>query len=431
MHVFWLKADPKKYWLYVGQAGDLKYRVDQHEDPAYRATHPCLHYSMFDPLTMESAYVILAEAVPPEIQDRDLCLNMLEMWGCLLFQTLQEKDLSEWLDPTNDCPSPGQHLNIALPLHQQRVSSIHIEDHRGQFGALRLSTDKAKQDYFWQVVRAHHALRNSRDPRKRAAYWKHRDIASKAVHQHRARETKIRKWLEGMEVNLNHDLRKSQGGYYFNCLSTKGIVVPQSLDRRSDSPVIIQVVLADGDERHPHCYALRALDEDPAKRLAFRCTYQSVQGSQEQTWLKIKTEKAVYRINTLVDTINNIPTSLVRNTSRRHCYVANDQPWIYTSEVLENGRSSNTSGRLKDAQSTPTAPLGNGMSSNSATDTASGSGEMDFEIHDGIDAEVMKEGKRGNGLQTNDIEPMDHFSDEPEEEDAKMADAVVMCNMAL
>ena len=77
------------------------------------------------------------------------------------------------------------------------------------------------------------------------------------------------------------------------------------------------------------------------------------------------------------------------------------------------------------------------MSSNSATDTASGSGEMDFEIHDGIDA-VMKEGKRGNGLQTNDIEPMDHLdedSDEPEdeleEEDPEMEDAVAMCNMAL
>ena len=119
--------------------------------------------------------------------------------------------------------------------------------------------------------------------------------------------------------------------------------MPSNLNRRSDSPVTIQLVLADGDERHPHCYAVQALDEDPAKRLAFRCTYQSMQGSQEQTWLAIRTEKAVYRINTLVDTINNIPTSIVRYTSRRHCYVANGQPWIYASEILESGRSSDTS----------------------------------------------------------------------------------------
>ncbi len=123
--------------MYVGQDGDLKARVDQHEDPTFSATHPCLHYSMFDPLTMDSAYVVLADAVPTEIRHPDLCLNMLETWECLLSQTLQEKNLSDWLDQTDDCPHLGQHSNIALPLHQQRVGGIHIEDHSSQFGMLR------------------------------------------------------------------------------------------------------------------------------------------------------------------------------------------------------------------------------------------------------------------------------------------------------
>ncbi len=185
MHVFWLEADPKKYWMYVGQAGDLKARVDQHEDRTLRATDPCLHYSMLDPLTMDSPYAVLADAVPTKIRDQDLRLNVLETWECLLFQTLQEKDLRNWLDQTDDCPHPGQHSNIALPLYQQRVSGIHIDDHSSQFGMLRYSKETAKQDYFWDVVRAHHALRNPCDPRKRAAYWKQRPLASQGVHQHR------------------------------------------------------------------------------------------------------------------------------------------------------------------------------------------------------------------------------------------------------
>ncbi len=134
---------------------------------------------------MDSPYAVLADAVPTKIRDQDLRLNVLETWECLLFQTLQEKHLSNWLDQTDNCPHPGQHSNIAVPLYQQRVGGIHIEDHSSQFGMLRYSKRTAKQDDYWDVVRAHHALGSSRDPKKYAVYWKHRDLASQAVHQHR------------------------------------------------------------------------------------------------------------------------------------------------------------------------------------------------------------------------------------------------------
>lgn len=137
---------------------------------------------MFDPLTMDSAYVVLGS-----LQDSTsgFLSECVETWGSLLLQTLQEKNLSDWLDQTDNCPHPGQHPNIAVPLYQQRVGGIHIEDHSSQFGMLRYSKQTAKRDYFWDVVRAHHALRNPCDPRKRAAYWKQRPLASQAVHQHR------------------------------------------------------------------------------------------------------------------------------------------------------------------------------------------------------------------------------------------------------
>ena len=104
------------------------------------------------------------------------------------------------------------------------------------------------------------------------------------------------------------------------------------------------------------CTSSQALNEDPAKRLAFRCTYQSMQGSQKQTWLETSTEKAVFRINTLVDTIRNIPRGIVSITSRRHHYPANGQPWRYTTGNIENRCSSDTSSFLQNAYSTRTAP---------------------------------------------------------------------------
>lgn len=46
-----------------------------------------------------------------------LILNLAEMWGSLLFQTLTEAHLGDW-HPLDHVPWAGRHLNVGLPLLQ-------------------------------------------------------------------------------------------------------------------------------------------------------------------------------------------------------------------------------------------------------------------------------------------------------------------------
>lgn len=91
MHIIWPKDDPATYWLYVGQSSNMKVRLDQHRDPFYRAQNPNLHYHVLDSQGTNDVFVNLSEPFDMKSKDADLYLNMLEMWCCLLFQTLPRK----------------------------------------------------------------------------------------------------------------------------------------------------------------------------------------------------------------------------------------------------------------------------------------------------------------------------------------------------
>jgi len=73
--------------------------------------------------------------VNPEIDW--LLLNLLEMWGSLVFQTLRENDLLEWLPAAVHCPCSGQHFNVALPLRQSKVEGKPLK----RFAQLRFSDE--------------------------------------------------------------------------------------------------------------------------------------------------------------------------------------------------------------------------------------------------------------------------------------------------
>ena len=91
MHIIWLKDDPAIYWLYVGQSFNVKARLTQHRNPIYRAQNPSLHYHVLDSQATDDVFVNLSEPFEMDIKNSNLHLNMLEMWCCLLFQTLPEK----------------------------------------------------------------------------------------------------------------------------------------------------------------------------------------------------------------------------------------------------------------------------------------------------------------------------------------------------
>jgi len=53
-----------------------------------------------------------------------LLLNLLEMWCCLILQTLIKNALAKYLLANMVAPYAGTHLNIAIPLYQAPYSVI-------------------------------------------------------------------------------------------------------------------------------------------------------------------------------------------------------------------------------------------------------------------------------------------------------------------
>jgi hypothetical protein len=115
LHIIWDPiTEPLSYRLYVGQGENLRDRLRNHENPWYRSQHPCLHYHVWDSLLAnKSAFVILAQ----DMEMDPVALNLLETWGALIFQTLQENGLLDYLpNGTVLFPQAGSHLNVAHPL---------------------------------------------------------------------------------------------------------------------------------------------------------------------------------------------------------------------------------------------------------------------------------------------------------------------------
>jgi len=156
----------------------MQHRLKDHRDPEYRAKHASLHYFIWDRGNenkmheVEEKFVVLsattsqpmditqnlpktapvsppidltrrspAEIRPnpqgnpnPTSQPMDLAqdllalklaemvdpllLNLLEMWGCLMLQTLTKNALAKYLPLNMVAPYAGSHLNVAIPLHQ-------------------------------------------------------------------------------------------------------------------------------------------------------------------------------------------------------------------------------------------------------------------------------------------------------------------------
>ena len=90
-------------------------------------------------------------------------------------------------------------------------------------------------------------------------------------------------------TSIGHETSRSKGG---QMASKRIYAIPLELSKastfsgttkyisHSDRTVIIILVLVDGDERQPQCYAHWASDEDSAKRLVFKCTFRSMQETQ-------------------------------------------------------------------------------------------------------------------------------------------------------
>jgi hypothetical protein len=108
---------PWSYHFYISQGENLKARLREHESPFYRSRNPSLHYRVWDSFPVnESTFVILSQCTEMD----PIALNLLEVWGASIFQTLSKNDLVKHLpDDTVLLLQAGSHLNIAHPLWQR------------------------------------------------------------------------------------------------------------------------------------------------------------------------------------------------------------------------------------------------------------------------------------------------------------------------
>ncbi|KAL8931073.1 MAG: hypothetical protein Q9208_000175 [Pyrenodesmia sp. 3 TL-2023] len=147
-------------YRYVGQANDLRKRVRrQHTSKAFRLGNPSLHYDVWEKLPdEEDRWVVLAylQFADVKVEYRNLLLNITEMLGALLFQSLPAAGMDIFLDPSIERNGDILGLNIALPIDQGHAdvegggaASIHH---------LRDSTDPLKQEYYQAAVKRAAAL---------------------------------------------------------------------------------------------------------------------------------------------------------------------------------------------------------------------------------------------------------------------------------
>ncbi|KAF2761594.1 hypothetical protein EJ05DRAFT_496500 [Pseudovirgaria hyperparasitica] len=114
---------------YIGQSTDMPTRIKkQHMYFRWRRDHPSLHCHALEDSSYDT-YIIIAVIPNPQAytaSDLSLLLNLLEMWCCLLFQTLPKGLLREYLPgETAVAARDFEHLNVALPLDQGDTGVYH------------------------------------------------------------------------------------------------------------------------------------------------------------------------------------------------------------------------------------------------------------------------------------------------------------------
>ncbi|KAK6527851.1 hypothetical protein TWF694_004822 [Orbilia ellipsospora] len=146
-------------------------------------------------LAIEEMFVFLAIA-PTEMNP--LLLNLMEMWCCLMPQTLTKNTLEVYLPEGAVSSNAGGHLNIALPLHQSTQSNGAQEK---LFGSIYHTHDPVTQAYYSALRQNFHQLKHSPNLIRRELYG----LKVAAAHSTRAescRQKSAQKTLTGRNVKV-------------------------------------------------------------------------------------------------------------------------------------------------------------------------------------------------------------------------------------
>lgn len=164
---------------------ELSHRLAQHNSPRFRSRYPSLHYHVMELENMESAFAVLASSLPAESKYQSSLINSIDMLGCLIFQTLDARDLRKYLPKEVEVPLTNFGLNIALPSWQSSPKNrpTNIWDGHESIPSRRSSNSDFEgfpefsiheahiEDYHRSLRERFINLRSSPNPSHRAYYY--------------------------------------------------------------------------------------------------------------------------------------------------------------------------------------------------------------------------------------------------------------------
>ncbi|KNG86359.1 hypothetical protein ANOM_007288 [Aspergillus nomiae NRRL 13137] len=320
LHILWRKSNPQNFWLYVGQAAELRERIRTHNDIYRRKRNPSLHYHVWDSAEdIESVFVTLGFSEKPTSVKTQLLLNLLEMWMALVFQTLTSVHLDQYLPESVNKLWSGNHLNVALPLWQgftEEDQAVGLAvGGRMSFQQHLFSDDPTIRQWAENARDAFNDIRNSPDALLRQYYQNllSRCRARGQEASQRRKSMNIMKYLEPTKttVKTSHEGELCEvlcGSFRFTISQLLG------LHLKAGDQVFLQFHLA--GSRHPNAYAQLAETRDPASRLAVSISGHDAQGSFH-TWLQTQGIRNVYKMNSLVDVLEGFSFEESQKFERR------------------------------------------------------------------------------------------------------------------
>lgn len=179
----------------------LHERLNDHRNSMYRAKHRSIHYYLWDigqqdkDLEVEEKFVFLAnlDGINPD----PLFLNIMEMWCCLMLQTLPVGALKIHLPDGTLSPAAGGHLNIGKPLFQTTRGDIMQPP-----SSLYHSDDPLIKEYYASLRQNYYSLKSSLNPVLRELYKLKTSIAQD-IRAQKCRDKSAQRFLQGMHVKIS------------------------------------------------------------------------------------------------------------------------------------------------------------------------------------------------------------------------------------
>jgi len=333
LHIIWHPDSDDDYILYIGQSCDLAKRLQDHNNPLYRIKHPSLHYFVWDSRPdHHSVFVVLAyldDLKPVANTERNeivlknehqLILNIAELWGALIFQTLPERELCKYMDPA--IIVGRQHLNVANPLWQGAgAGASDLEDKfadlskKARFEMLLHQADNTTRLYYRSLRAEFFSLKHSPNPVLKAYYDARREptLQGQANCNARFLARTLEDIMQGREKKVTVNSSK------FTQVVTFGNFNFRLSKRKYPELASPQTIFAQGFLHHGgvgECYSMDAQESDAARRFSLKITGEHQ--SQPYTYfIRAGGDITAQNINVLVDLLDGATKTEILGRARR------------------------------------------------------------------------------------------------------------------